>query len=104
MRTTNEIIFRARDLDAVKRHYSDRLGFPVVLEKDGMIGFGTGDLNFYFERGEPNGPVFEFGVADVSRAKDELMALGCELVEENPVVPRVYLRDRFGVVFNVTQA
>jgi catechol 2,3-dioxygenase-like lactoylglutathione lyase family enzyme len=104
MKTTNEIIFRARDLDAVRQHYSGRLGFPVVLEKDGMIGFGTGDLNFYFERGEPSAPVFEFGVDDVARAKEELIALGCELVEENPEIPRVYLRDRFGVVFNITEA
>ena len=104
MKTTNEVIFRARDLDAVKEYYFGRLGLPIILEKDGMIGFATGALNFYFERGDPNGPVFEYGVDDVPRAKAEMIALGCALVEENPAIPRVYLRDRFGVVFNITEA
>jgi catechol 2,3-dioxygenase-like lactoylglutathione lyase family enzyme len=104
MKSTNEVIFRAPDLGAVKEFYSGVLGLPIVLEKDGMIGFDTGALNFYFERGEPNGAVFEFTVEDVPHAKAELIAAGCELVEENSAVPRVYLRDGFGTVFNVTEA
>jgi len=104
VKSTNEVILRATDLAAVKAHYAGELGFPVVLEKDGMIGFDTGAVNIYFERGERDGPVFEFTVEDVQRAKGELLAVGCELVEENPAVPRVYLRDRFGLVFNLSEA
>lgn len=103
MKTTGDVIFRVPDLRAVKEYYAGRLGLPVVLESDAMVGFDSGDLTLYFERGEPNGPVFEFTVDDVRRAKDELMQDGCELVEENPAVPRVYLRDRFGLVFNITE-
>lgn len=104
MKSTADIIFRARDLAAVKAYYAGELGFPLVLEREGMIGFETGALTLYFERGEPNGAVFEFGVDDPTRAKAELVAAGCELVEENPAIPRIYLRDRFGVVFNVNKA
>jgi catechol 2,3-dioxygenase-like lactoylglutathione lyase family enzyme len=104
VKTTNEIIFRAYDLPAVKQYYAGKLGLPIVLEKDSMVGFNAGALNFYFERGEPSGPVFEFTVDDVQRAKEELISTGCELVEENPAIPRVYLRDPFGLVFNVTDS
>jgi catechol 2,3-dioxygenase-like lactoylglutathione lyase family enzyme len=102
MRATNEVIFRARDLEKVRAYYEGVLGFPIVLEKDGMIGFDSGALNLYFERGEPNGAVFEYAVEDLQRAKNDLVAAGCTIVEENPAVPRVYLRDPFGLVFNIS--
>jgi len=101
--TTNEVIFRAPDLDAVKAYYAGRLELEIVLEKDGMIGFDTGSFNMYFERGEPNGAVFEIEVDDVQGTKRELVENGCVVVEENPAIPRVYLRDPFGLTFNVTE-
>jgi hypothetical protein len=39
----------------------------------------------------------------LGKAKSRLIAAGCEVVEEDPSVPRVYLRDRFGLVFNITE-
>jgi catechol 2,3-dioxygenase-like lactoylglutathione lyase family enzyme len=104
VKTTNEVIFRARNLDAVRAYYAGRLGYTVVLEKDGMIGFDTGAFNVYFERGEPNGAVFEVEADDVQRAKHELIAEGCELVEENPAIPRVYVRDPFGLTYNISKS
>jgi catechol 2,3-dioxygenase-like lactoylglutathione lyase family enzyme len=104
MKATNEVIFRTADLDAVRAYYSGRLGFKIVLEKDGMLGFDAGAFNLYFERGEPHGAVFEFVVDDVPDAKERLIANGCELLEENPAIPRVYLRDPFGLAFNITEA
>ena len=104
LKTTNEVIFRATDLGAVKAYYADRLGWPIVLDDDSMVGFDTGAFNVYFESGEPNGAVFEFTVDDVSRAKHELISSGCELLEEDPERPRLYLRDPFGLAFNVAEA
>lgn len=103
MKTTRDVIFRAQDLRAVKEYYAGRLGWPIVLEKDSMIGFDSGALRLYFELGEPDEPVFELTVDDVPRKKAELIEAGCELVEENPAIPRVYLRDPFGFVFNITE-
>lgn len=82
MKSTSEVIFRARDLEAVRAYYSDYLGLSVVLEKESMIGFDTGTFNIYFERGEPNGAVFEFAVDDLTKAKQELMKAGCVIIEE----------------------
>jgi Glyoxalase-like domain len=103
VKTTNEVIFRAPDLGAVKKYYAERLGFPILLETEIVIGFDTGALNLYFERGAWNGAVFEFTAPEIQKRKEELVASGCEVVEENPAVPRIYLRDPFGVVFNINE-
>lgn|GEM_PF-210753 len=103
VKTGRDIICRARDLGAVKAYYGAELGMPIVLDTDSMVGFDTGELRLYYERGEGGLPVFEFFVDDVGAAKSRLIAAGCEIVEENPAVPRVYLRDRFGLLFNITE-
>jgi len=69
-----------------------------------MVGFDTGAIRLYIEKGPPHGPVFDFLTADVPAAKAALLAAGCTLVEEDPDLPRCYLRDPFGVVFNVGRA
>lgn len=69
-----------------------------------MIGFETGSFCLYVEKGEDHGPVFEFLVPDVEAARDKLVAAGCTVLEEDPSLPRCYLRDPYGVVFNLGQA
>lgn len=104
MKSTRDVIFRAPDLSAVKAYYGDVLGLPPVkTDRESLVGFDSGDLTLYFERGQPNGAVFEFAVDDVQKSKQALLAAGCTLVEENPEIPRVYLSDRFGVTFNITE-
>jgi catechol 2,3-dioxygenase-like lactoylglutathione lyase family enzyme len=103
MKTGRDVICRARDLGAVKAYYGGELGFPIVLDTDSMVGFDTGAVTLYYERGEPGSPVFEFFVDDLGAAKNRLTSAGCEVVEEDAALPRLYLRDRFGLVFNITE-
>jgi len=58
----------------------------------------------YVEKGKGHGPVFEFLVPDVQTAKRRLVAAGCTIQEENASIPRSYIRDPYGVVFNISQA
>jgi catechol 2,3-dioxygenase-like lactoylglutathione lyase family enzyme len=102
MTSTSDVIFRTADLGAARAYYHGVLGFPIVVDSERMMGFDTGAFTVYFEPGDENGAVFEFQVDDVAKAKAEMLARGCSLVEENPAVPRCYLRDRFGLVFNLT--
>ena len=104
MKTGRDVICRAIDLGAVKAYYAGELGFPIVLDTDSMVGFDTGAVTLYYERGETDAPVFEFFVDNVDRAKGRLTTAGCVIVEEDASVPRVYLRDRFGLIFNITEA
>jgi catechol 2,3-dioxygenase-like lactoylglutathione lyase family enzyme len=104
MRSTADIIFRTNDIEAAKAFYHGVLGFPMILGNAPIVGFDTGDLKLYFEPGEPGDGVYEFEVDDVDGTKEKLLAQGCTLVEYNPEVPRCYLRDRFGVTFNLTKS
>ncbi|HXW77815.1 MAG TPA: VOC family protein [Candidatus Eremiobacteraceae bacterium] len=104
VRSTNEVMYRARDLAAVRAYYHGELGFPIIIDTPKVLGFDTGALNLYFEPGEPNFAVLEFEVADLDKARADLLAAGCTIVEDDPDLPRLYLRDRFGVVFNVNEA
>jgi predicted enzyme related to lactoylglutathione lyase len=45
--------------------------------------------------------VFDFLVDDVAATRDRLVAGGCTVIEEDPAVPRCYLRDPYGMVFNL---
>ena len=99
MTSTSDLIFRTGDLGAAKAYYHGELGFPIVAETERLVA-----LAVYFERGDANGAVFEFEVDDVAQAKAEMLARGCSLVEEDQDLPRCYLRDRFGLVFNLTQS
>jgi catechol 2,3-dioxygenase-like lactoylglutathione lyase family enzyme len=103
-RSSRDIIIRTEAWDAALAFYGQTLGFGVASQTDTMVGFDTGAIRLYVEKGPPHGPVFDFLTPDVAAAKAALLAAGCALVEEDPAVPRCYLRDPFGVVFNVGRA
>jgi catechol 2,3-dioxygenase-like lactoylglutathione lyase family enzyme len=99
--SSRDIIIRTSKWAEAVRFYESVLGFTVASRDPEMVGFETGAFRLYVEAGEPHGPVFDFLVADVAGTKAPLIEAGCTLVEENPSLPRCYLRDPFGVVFNV---
>jgi catechol 2,3-dioxygenase-like lactoylglutathione lyase family enzyme len=101
IRSSRDVIIRTENWPQAVRFYEEVLGFAVSSRSPAMIGFETGALKLYIEAGPPHGPVFDFLVADVRATKARLLAAGCTLVEEDPGLPRCYLRDPFGVVFNL---
>lgn len=101
MKSTRDVIFRTQSLSAAKAFYHETLGLPLVTESERLVGFDTGAITIYFERGDDNGAVFEFEVDDIKETKARLLAQGCVLVEEDPKLPRCYVRDPFGVTFNL---
>jgi catechol 2,3-dioxygenase-like lactoylglutathione lyase family enzyme len=64
------------------------------------IGASHGE---YVEKGPAFGPVFEFYVADLEAAKTKLLAAGCRIEQEDPSVPRCYVRDPYGLIFNLAE-
>jgi catechol 2,3-dioxygenase-like lactoylglutathione lyase family enzyme len=104
IKSSRDVIIRTERWPEALRFYEEVLGFTVASRNDAMAGFETGAFRLYVEAGEPHGPVFDFLTTDVAATKARLLARGCTLIEENPDVPRCYLRDPFGVVFNVGRA
>jgi catechol 2,3-dioxygenase-like lactoylglutathione lyase family enzyme len=102
--SSREIIIRTDAWDEATSFYKSVLGLPVTYRSDSMLGFETGAFCLYVERGAKHGPVFEFLVPDVNAAKVRLTAAGCTVIEEDASLPRCYIRDPYGVVFNIAQA
>ena len=98
---TRDLIVRAPDLEAAKAFYGRVMGLALLSENDALLCFEAGAIRLYVEVGEVSGPVAELLVSDLGAAKADLIAAGCVIVEEDPSIPRLYLRDPFGFVFNV---
>jgi catechol 2,3-dioxygenase-like lactoylglutathione lyase family enzyme len=103
-KSTRDVILRTDKWSEAVSFYSSVLGLPTACRDVTMVGFETGPFRLYVEKGKEHGPVFEFLVPDVAIAKRQLLEAGCMVVEEDPSVPRCYIRDPYGLVFNIGKA
>jgi predicted enzyme related to lactoylglutathione lyase len=101
---SRDIIVRTEHWSEALNFYGTVLGFPITERSETIVGFETGAFCLYVERGKAHGPVFDFLVPDIQAAKRQLVAAGCSVIEENPKVPRCYIKDPYGMIFNVGQA
>jgi catechol 2,3-dioxygenase-like lactoylglutathione lyase family enzyme len=102
-RSSRDVIIRTEAWAEATTYYAEVLGLPVVHRSENLMGFETGEFCLYVERGTEHGPVFEFLVSDVRAAKRALLSAGCTIQEEDDSIPRCYVRDPYGVVFNIGQ-
>ena len=103
LRSSRDVIIRTPDLSAASEFYQNVLGLSVTMRGDKIIGFETGAIQLFVESGEPLPAVLDFLVSDIEATKRRLLAAGCSIIEENPAVPRCYVRDPFGLLFNLGQ-
>ena len=103
-RSSQDVIVRTPGLQRAIDFYQSVLGLKTFHRDQHLVGFETGAFRLYVENGATHGPVFEFYVPDVQEAKRRLLAAGCVLVEEDPAVPRCYIRDPYGLTFNLARA
>jgi predicted enzyme related to lactoylglutathione lyase len=101
VRSSRDVILRTARWPEAGAFYASAFGFTVSSESDTMLRVDTGSFRLFVEKGNPHGPVFDFLVPDVQAARARLLTAGCTLVEEDPSVPRCYLKDPFGLVFNL---
>jgi catechol 2,3-dioxygenase-like lactoylglutathione lyase family enzyme len=103
IRSTRDVIIRTPYARAAADFYQQVLGLAVTQRFGEIVGFETGTLQLFVEQGEALPAVLDFLVQDVQATKAALVAAGCVIVEENPSIPRCYLRDPFGLTFNLGQ-
>jgi catechol 2,3-dioxygenase-like lactoylglutathione lyase family enzyme len=101
LKASRDVILRTRKWSKALRFYGEVLGLPVVHRGKNMVGFDAGSFRLYVERGTAHGPTFDFLTPDIQSTKKRLLRAGCVVVEEDSTVPRCYLRDPFGFVFNI---
>ena len=97
------IALETPDAEAAVRFYRDVLGLPVKEVEGNSTGFQAGPVTLYVDQGEKLGPVLEFLAPDVEEAKSELVKAGCHVVRWEGAGRPCYLRDPFGLMFNVYQ-
>lgn len=102
-RASCDVIIRTGKFKEATRFYTQVLGLPVSHSSETLVGLDAGAFRLYVEPGPDHGPVFDFLVPDFQAAKQTLLSAGCTIVEENPAIPRCYLRDPYGLVFNIEQ-
>jgi hypothetical protein len=98
-----DILIQAEDPRSAALFYVNRLGFEITGETPEMISLEGDRINLYIERGPALGPVLEVTVGDVVEAKRRLVENGCEIVKDEPDFPRCYVKDPFGLIYNLTK-
>jgi predicted enzyme related to lactoylglutathione lyase len=97
-----DILIQAQDPKNAASFYVEQLGFEITEEVPHMISLHGENINFFIERGPELGPVFEVTVANVDQAKQRLVKNGCVIVKDEPDFPRCYVKDPFGLIYNLT--
>jgi catechol 2,3-dioxygenase-like lactoylglutathione lyase family enzyme len=102
MNSSRDVLIQTNKMDEAALFYEKILGFNVIQRDEQIIGFETGSFRFFIDKGVSYGPVFEFFVPDLEQAKKTLVENGCRIEAEDPNVPRCYISDPFGLIFNIT--
>jgi uncharacterized glyoxalase superfamily protein PhnB len=96
-----DILIQAPDPERAAAFYVDQLGFEVTSTEP-MIELSGRHINLYIEQGPALGPVLEVTVGNVEEATRRLVDQGCEVVKDEPEFSRRYVRDPFGLIYNLT--
>jgi predicted enzyme related to lactoylglutathione lyase len=98
-----DILIQSEDPKAAASFYVKQLGFDITDEAPNMISLHGEHINLFIERGPSLGPVLEVSVGDVEAAKARLVKNGCQIVKDEPDFPRCYVKDPFGLTYNLTK-
>jgi len=98
-----DILIQAPDPKAAAAFYVEQLGFEVSDETPGLISLQGSRINLFIERGPALGPVLEVTVDSVEAVRRRLVNRGCEVLKNEPEFPRCYIRDPYGLIYNLTE-
>jgi hypothetical protein len=98
-----DILIQAPDPKAAAAFYVNQLGFTITGVHDRWIDLHGPNINLFIEEGPALGPVLEVTVDDVEQAKARLVAGGCVIVRDEPNFPRCYVKDQFGLIYNLAK-
>lgn len=101
----NEIAIHVADLGKAAHFYGDVLGFRLLGRTERQLEFDTGALRLYVNL--DSRPMTSFvpslDVADREAAREYLEGLGCKAVHVPSQPGLWYMRDPFGLLFDLVQ-
>jgi len=98
----SDILIQAPDPEAAAAFYVEQLGFEITGHGTQMMSLHGPRINLFIERGPALGPVLEVTVPDVKEAAQRLVDGGCEIIKDEPEFPRIYVKDPYGLIYNLT--
>jgi predicted enzyme related to lactoylglutathione lyase len=99
-----DVLIQAQDTRAAAAFYVEQLGFEITDPNPEMIALCGNHINLYIEPGPPLGGVLEVTVDDVGEARQRLVANGCQVIKDEPDFPRCYVKDRYGLIYNLIRS
>ncbi len=98
-----DILIQADDPMKAASFYVKELGFEITGETANMIDLRGENINLFIERGPALGPVLEVTVKNVTEARANLVEEGCQVVKDEPEFPRCYVKDPYGLIYDLTE-
>jgi hypothetical protein len=98
-----DILIQAKDPMKAANFYVKELGFKITNKTPNMVSLHGKNINLFIERGPALGPVLEVTVKNVCKAKARLKKKGCKIVKDEPNFPRCYVKDAYGLIYNLTE-
>jgi len=98
-----DILIQTTNMKKAAAFYVKELGFEITAEAPNMISLHGPHISLFIERGPKLGPVQEVTVKDVKAAKANLRKKGCRVVKDEPKFPRTYMKDPYGLIYNLTE-
>ena len=98
-----DILIQAEDPKSAAAWYVEQLGFEITGDSAEMMSLHGSKINLFIERGPKLGPILEVHVGEVDEARRRLLNNGCEMVKDEPEFPRCYVRDPYGLVYNLSK-
>jgi catechol 2,3-dioxygenase-like lactoylglutathione lyase family enzyme len=97
-----DILIQSPDPKKAASFYVEHLGFEITDESPRLVSLHGPRINLFIEQGPALGPVLEVTVDSVEGAKARLVKNGCEVIKDEPEFPRCYIKDPFGLIYNLT--
>ncbi len=90
------------NMDKARAFYIQTLGFEEVPSVERWVELRSGpNCLFLMESSSETGAVHELFVDDLEATRTELLAQGCEIVRWEGKDRDCYIKDPFGVLFNI---
>ena len=96
------VAIRTNQVSEAVHFYTNVLGFPIRSHTPDLTDIDADPKNlFILQDDDIRGPVMELFVPDLEEAKAHLVANGCVILRWRGKGQDCYVRDPFGVVFNI---
>ncbi len=100
-KTSRCVCYQVTDKARAVEFYQQVFGYKLVEVSDQNTELDASPIRLFIDQGPPLGPIMEVVVDNLETARIELLAHGCTEVRWDGRGKPCYLRDPFGICFNV---